>query len=364
MNIEKTYHNLLQLDPEESIAYEYYIATGKKLDYIQAKMALAANPDRSQRADFSCLDSTESNYVQQLINHLYEKNKGDRDYMTLSEELFILEGYNVELNNAQRYITLFPHIHDFFELECTILGKCLHVVENRQIEMQAGDVVIVPPNVCHTVHAAPDSITLNIKIRKSTFDHTFLSVLQNNTPLSDYFARVLYNKNYKNSLTFHCGNDTFLFDLLLYMYTQQTEQKPYSNKVIEGLLATFFSYLIQNHETHMEFSDAEDAADERMIKIEKHLRQHYNTATLKSTAAYFYLSQPYLSNYIKRHTGMSFSEILRGIRMQNACMLLRDHNRKVDDVCELVGYKDTTQFIRTFKSYYSMTPKQYQKNLK
>ena len=34
---------------------------------------------------------------------------------------------------------------------------------------------------------------------------------------------------------------------------------------------------------------------------------------------------------------------------------------KIDDICESVGYRDTTQFIRTFKAIYGTTPKQYQK---
>ena len=34
---------------------------------------------------------------------------------------------------------------------------------------------------------------------------------------------------------------------------------------------------------------------------------------------------------------------------------------KIDDICEAVGYHDTTQFIRTFKKQFGSTPKQYQK---
>lgn len=363
MNIERTYQKLLSLDPEEDIAYEYYMDSGKELNYFQAKAALAANPDRSKKADFSCLKSLKGDYPQELIDKLKDKNflGGDADSWRLTEKFFISDGYNVELNNGQRYIHLFPHSHDFFEIECTVYGKCTQTVESHKIKMQAGDIVIIPPGVSHEIYVAPGGITINIKVRRSTFDQTFLNILQNDTPLSDYFAKVLYNKNYKNSLAFHCGNDPFLFDLVLYMYTQQMEEKAYANRVIEGLLATFFAYLIQNYDKNMEFSDGEAGADERMVKIEKYLRQYYRTATLKSTAEHFYLSQPYLSAYIKKHMGISFSELLRSIRLQNACIFLRDNKHKVDDVCEMVGYKDTTQFIRTFKLYYGATPKQYQK---
>lgn len=364
MDIRKTYQGLLNFDPEEAIAYEYYTKHGEILDFFQVKTALAANQDRTKAADFSCLESLHTERAEQILKDLAKKYcyEGTK-YLMLLEKDFIMDGYNVELNNGQRYIRLYPHFHDFFELECTILGKCLHTVENKEIEMQAGDIVIVPPGVWHTVYAYPNSITINIKVRTSTFEQTFLNILQNDTVLSDYFSKVLHNQNYKNSLTFHCGQDSFLFDQILYMYTQQQEGKAYANRMIESLLGTFFTYLIQNYTGQMAFSDREAATDLRMLKIEKYLRLHYRTATLASTAAHFYLSPPYLSAYIKKHAGLSFSQILRGIRMEHACLLLQNETRKVDDVCESVGYKDTTQFIRTFKKIYGLTPKQYQKKL-
>ena len=37
------------------------------------------------------------------------------------------------------------------------------------------------------------------------------------------------------------------------MYAQQEENKPYANHVIDGLITTFFSYLIQNYEKALKF---------------------------------------------------------------------------------------------------------------
>lgn len=362
MNIEKTYQSLVQLDPEEAIAYEYYIKYGETLDVFETKIALSNNPDRTKAADFSCLSSIQPEAKAQILTEMKAKNKDHKDMVMLTEDTFILEGYNVELNNSQRYIRLFPHSHDFFELECTLAGKCGHTVENRTIAMRPGDVVIVPPGVCHNVYAYPGSITINIKIRESTFDQTFLNLLHNNTLLSDYFAKILYHAPYKSSFVFHCGQEPFLFDLLLYMYTQQQEAKPYSSKVIENMMATFFSYLIQNYEKQAEILDNGVITDKRMIETEQYLRQNYRTATLHDTAKHFYLSAPYLSAYIKKNTGMTFSQLLQDIRMQNACRLLQDQTLKIDQVGEMAGYRDVTQFIRTFKKCYAMTPKQYQKS--
>lgn len=98
-----------------------------------------------------------------------------------------------------------------------------------------------------------------------------------------------------------------------------------------------------------------------MVEIKSYIHLNYATTSLKQTAEHFYLSEPYLSSLIKQQTGQSFSDMLRQIRMQHARDLLLRTNMKIDDICESVGYRDTTQFIRTFKAIYGTTPKQYQK---
>jgi len=37
---------------------------------------------------------------------------------------------------------------------------------------------------------------------------------------------------------------------------------------------------------------------------------------------------------------------------------------KLDDICDSIGYSDTTQFIRDFKKKYEITPAKYRKQLR
>lgn len=359
MDIQRVYEKVLvQFDPEEKIAYEYYQMTGEELNYFQASYLNSVKKDPGAPTDFTLLQSPQ---VLEREAELRAMVTATEEPWRLDEQQFIASHFNVELNYVQRYIWVPPHQHDFYEVVCTLRGSCLHTVEQQAAAMKTGDVVIIPPGISHQEHGAPDCIAVNIKIRKSTFDRVFISLLGSGTPLADYFAETLYSGNYRNSLTFHCGEDPFLFELLLYMYAQQVDAKPHANDVIDGLITTFFSFLIQNYEDTMELSSAETAANERMARIENYLNQNYAVATLSGVAAHFYLSPPYLSTIIKQQTGHSFSETLRKIRMKHARDLLLHTRMKVDDICEAVGYRDSTQFIRTFKAFYGATPKQYQK---
>lgn len=348
MQVDEIYNSVVNLDDEEKIGFAYYQQTGKYLNY----MPLTYLKTCSDPYDFSQLGSkAEEEHIKNMLKLVNGPLEG-----ILTEQFFIEKNINAEIQHTPRYINIFPHRHDFFEIVCTTKGRCLHRVETAESYMEQGDITIIPPNVEHYLSPEPDCITMTIKIRKSTFDRVFTVLIRSGTILSAYFTKTLYSHHYRNSLTFHCGQDAILPELLLYMLAQQSEKKRHYDHVIEGLLSTFFSYLVQNYENTIEFSDGDSALNERIIEIESYMRQNYQTASLAQTARQFYLSPAYLSTIIKKQTGYTFSEILRRIRMENAAELLRSTDLKVEQICENVGYNDSTQFIKTFKKYYGTTP--------
>lgn len=348
MQLETAYNDLECLDEEEQIGYAYFQKTGAYLEYWDLSyLKSLENP-----YDFDALQTQRAvDYKQEIKRRLSKQFSG-----ILAEQLFIESGTNTEIQHLPRYIDIFAHRHDFFEIVCAVKGKCMHTVEEKTTQMQAGDITVIPPNVRHYLRGEPNCIVFTVKTRKTTFDSVFSVLMRSGTTLSAYFAKTLYSKHYRNSLTFHCGQDAFLPELLFYMFAQQNEKKPHYNSVLDGLLATFFPYLVQNYEDTIEFSDGDNAQNERMIEIESYMRQNYKTATLTETARRFYLSPAYLSTTIKKQTGYTFSAILQRIRMEHAAELLQNTDLKVEQICENVGYNDTTQFIKSFKKCYGTTP--------
>lgn len=146
------------------------------------------------------------------------------------------------------------------------------------------------------------------------------------------------------------------------MYAQQSVKKHHYANVLDGLLLTLLSYLLQNYEEDIEFADESNSFEGRVIAIEKYLRQNFKTATLAETAEHFDLNPAYFSALIKKKTGYNFAYFLRHFRMERAADLLQRTDMKIEQICEAVGYCDTTQFIKTFKKQYGETPSSYRKN--
>ncbi|MFV0362227.1 MAG: 2-isopropylmalate synthase [Suipraeoptans sp.] len=103
--------------------------------------------------------------------------------------------------------------------------------------------------------------------------------------------------------------------------------------------------------------------DKRMIEIQNYIQANYIEITLDDLSENFFLSKPYLSKYIKEKSGMTFSELVKKIRMKKAKAMLKSSNMTVENISLTVGYQNVEHFNRLFKKAYNMTPLQY-RNLK
>ena len=63
----------------------------------------------------------------------------------------------------------------------------------------------------------------------------------------------------------------------------------------------------------------------------------------------------------KDSTGRTFLQIIRDIKLNQACHALRETSLSNLAICELVGYESPEHFMRTFKKTYGMTPGEYRK---
>lgn len=86
--------------------------------------------------------------------------------------------------------------------------------------------------------------------------------------------------------------------------------------------------------------------------------------TLNDVANNVYVSQWHLSKLINRHKGQSFLDLLAGMRIERAKVLLRDPSMRVHAVAEAVGFSDVAHFSKSFKKIVGKTPGEYRAGLK
>lgn len=95
--------------------------------------------------------------------------------------------------------------------------------------------------------------------------------------------------------------------------------------------------------------------------MQEHCAEHIS---LSDVADHVYVSQWHLSKLINRHTGQSFFDLLGGMRVERAKVLLRNPSMRVHEVAEAVGFSDVAHFSKSFKKIVGKTPGEYRAGLR
>ena len=94
-----------------------------------------------------------------------------------------------------------------------------------------------------------------------------------------------------------------------------------------------------------------------------YMNMHYKEADLNMSmlADYLQISSVTLAVEFKNETGVSPSDYLASLRMEQAKKLLKETDLLIKEISLAVGYEDDHVFMRRFKKYTGKTPGQYRK---
>lgn len=82
--------------------------------------------------------------------------------------------------------------------------------------------------------------------------------------------------------------------------------------------------------------------------------------SVKKLAAEMNMSQPTLYRKVKQNTDYTIIELIRGVRMRRAAVLLKTKQYAVQEVAEMVGYNDIPTFRKHFVDAFGTTPFTYE----
>lgn len=98
-----------------------------------------------------------------------------------------------------------------------------------------------------------------------------------------------------------------------------------------------------------------------ITKIKEYIQDNYTKEiSLNDIAGKFYLNPYYLSQLFKKKTGMTYQNYVTRLRIEKAKILLLE-GKRVYEVCELVGYSDSTYFSRIFEKLVGYKPSEYRR---
>jgi AraC-like DNA-binding protein len=120
-------------------------------------------------------------------------------------------------------------------------------------------------------------------------------------------------------------------------------------------------HVIQSQTRHKIEDDRIFEANTALSHVVAYIRERLsNRLTMKELTSTACMSSSSFYRYFKREIGMSPIEFILKERIKYAKSLLKNPFIQVNQVCYESGFEDCNYFIRVFKKYEGITPKQYQ----
>ena len=116
--------------------------------------------------------------------------------------------------------------------------------------------------------------------------------------------------------------------------------------------------------TKLRCSMTENSTSPIQHVVYEYFEKHYLDADINALAAQLGYSQAYLTRWLKKHTGKTFSQHILDVRCRAAKELLQTTDLSVSQIIEKVGYTNQTFFRKAFCEKYGVSPSEIRKKNK
>ena len=276
------------------------------------------------------------------LDSVYQEMEMDDLYVDTHED----PGYHQEGVNL--------HSHIFYEIIYVYSGNIQYLIKTERYQIQAGDIIIVPPGVSHQP-ILTDSEAPIYQRYVLWLSPLFMKGI---IPLfSDYdfsTPKLLRTSGTKWNIL----KDKFYFGI------RETEQKnPGWNAYVYGntleLVTLLYRAIIEKKSLHLK-SEKPELLEKILFYIETNLSCNLS---LEETAKRFFISRSTISNTFRKEMGISFYRYVTQRRLVASKNMILE-NISLENIAGLVGFSDYSSFYRAFKSEYGISPRQFREQQK
>ena len=107
--------------------------------------------------------------------------------------------------------------------------------------------------------------------------------------------------------------------------------------------------------------ERKNEGDYLVLKVLEYIEENieYREMNVNMIAEHFCVSASNLSHQFKLYTNNKISEYILMRKLERAKEMLKNTDYRISEIAELLGYSQTSSFIRTFKHCYGITPAEY-----
>lgn len=340
-----------------------------------------------QCRNITCIDCKQLNRNHTLGSRLVspEYSKSVREIKTypllFSERIFFL-CWDFEKNSVlracmypapEKYCYTFPfkdgsktqlHTHDYIELGYVVKGSFRQRICEKDIVFQEGDFCLIDKNCIHQDYLIDQAaIVLFFGIENSMFTEIMNDNVTTRKIISFLQTALMKQKDLQQYIHFRpvSGAKEKMESSISMLIHELYETDIGSAHICKGLLMRIFRLLSTDYEFSLSREQQKTMNWIVFEEICEYIQTHYQEINTQDLMDLFHFQKDYFNRLIKKKTGMTYSEYLQDIRLQNAKRLLTETTLSVSDIAEQVGYHNKGYFYKIFTDKYGMTPARYRK---
>ena len=279
---------------------------------------------------------------------------GTRD--VISGDKLLPAGRIITIRPHTRFVAFPEHSHDYVEMVYMCAGETRHTVNGNPVSLRQGELLMLGQNARQSIEAAGEKdIAVNFIVRPAFFSGMLPFLSEEETPLRRFIVSCLTGENEAGYLLFHVADVLPIQNLIENLLYTLTEQIPNRRGILQSTMGLLFAQLL-NHTEALQFETPEQNA---LLSVLRYIEEHYADGSLSEIASRLHYELPYLSRLIRRDTGKNYTELLQEKRLSQAAWLLRNTDRRVDEISLSVGYENISYFHRLFAARFGCSPKKY-----
>lgn len=335
--ISTTARDLIRITQEEAICRSYYRMT-RELDRCTAE-------ERQYRTA----------RFQEVMSRNFPGQTGEPYVMT--EEIAGMTG-SIAVLKRSRYFPSVLYQHKNFEMFYIYSGQCTHICKGQEYLLKQGDFCLLEYGVPHCIVNHSDAcIVLELTAKRELMDRLCARLFREDTVLSRFFKSALYEQTNYPMLVFHTGSHPPVQYYIYAMYHEFQRRLPHYEVMMEAFLNALFAILLWCFRPQQE--QPIPPGQSPLSPVLAYMHEHHASVTLKELSHIFGYSSSHLGKLISSTTGLSFTELLRQIRLRRATELLKSTGLSITQIASEVGYADTAHFSRSFRQEFNLPPSEY-----
>lgn len=286
----------------------------------------------------------------------------DRDiYMdgttdVISGEKLLKKGRLIAIRPHTRFVAFPEHTHDYVEMVYMCRGETTHIVNGSRIVLHEGELLMLGQNARQSIEPAGEQdVAVNFIVRPTFFTGTLPYLGEEETPLRRFVVSCLTGENEAGYLLFRVSDILPVQNLIENLLFTLLENTPNKRGILQMTMGLLFVQLL-NHTETLTLTSGEQ---ETIFSVLRYVEEHYRDGSLTELAAREHYAVTALSRLIRARTGKTYTELVQDKRLSQAAWLLRNTDRKVDEIAHSVGYENLSYFHRIFAARFDCSPKHF-----